>query len=820
MRHVERRETKIIPNQLHTWRFILLSGHTKIPTAEMGGWSKDRENKTFDHDSKVLQDHLTNGGNYGVCADKDRFIIAADTKEIEHAIETRLPKTFTTQSPRHQTKHFYYYGIITRPIQCKPTTAGDPCADIRYGNMYALAPDSIFEEDHTNYGKYKVIDDLPIASATEQQVRAALDEFIVPHKITEFENGIQGQTNKELEFPITNIIPNLPAYSQNNGELYGPHPTHGSTTGSNFHVNLTKNVWHCFRAGHESGGGPLELFAIQEGLLHCEDCHKGALRGDLFKQVTAKAKEKGLIKTLPFNPEHHDANQQVQIEQILNKLKEQYIFKTPTDTEDIYHYENGIYIESEAKIKSLLEEWLTDKTTTHLVEEILNHIRRGSYVSRDDFNKTGTILPVQNGLLNLDTQQVTPFTQDKIYTYKLTVKYDPTKQCIKFQKFLTEILDKDDIPTLQEYLGYCLLAAMPYHKMMWFHGVGRNGKGRVMLTVQALIGKDWCSNLNLEEFYGDRRFSVANLYGKMVNVASEPSTKRVLQTPLIKKITGEDPIDAEIKNKQKFLTFQNFAKFFILGNRFPRVNDSSIAFWDRVILLKFPYSFIGDKQIPDIEKQWTNDPDEMSGILNWFLEGLHRLNKNNKFTESKNSQETISEFKRASDSVLAFIDDQCIFEKGFILPRSDVYDIYKDYCDLYGLPIEDEKAFVGRVKQLPKVYAVSRRIEKENTRVWIGLKIKELPQDDSVDDTPDTSKTLISSFNNKNNREDSIEKENIIPVSNGSGVAPTQSSLPNIVISCPNCRAQGKDMVFVSDRDYQAHYRTFHESPQEENPPT
>ena len=82
----------VIPSQLHSWRFILLVGHTKIPTAEMGGWGKDRENKTYTHDSKVLQDHIINGGNYGTIAGKDRFIIAADTKEVEKAIEDMSPR--------------------------------------------------------------------------------------------------------------------------------------------------------------------------------------------------------------------------------------------------------------------------------------------------------------------------------------------------------------------------------------------------------------------------------------------------------------------------------------------------------------------------------------------------------------------------------------------------------------------------------------------------------------------------------------------------------------------------------------------------------
>jgi len=49
------------------------------------------------------------------------------------------------------------------------------------------------------------------------------------------------------------------------GEIQGSNPFHGSTTGRNYSVNLKKGVWHCFR--HNSGGGPLELMGVRDGIL-------------------------------------------------------------------------------------------------------------------------------------------------------------------------------------------------------------------------------------------------------------------------------------------------------------------------------------------------------------------------------------------------------------------------------------------------------------------------------------------------------------------------------------------------------------------------
>ena len=60
-------------------------------------------------------------------------------------------------------------------------------------------------------------------------------------------------------------------------EYFGSHPIHGSESGSNFWINPSKNMWHCFRC--DSGGGPLAAIAVKEGIIDCSEANKGSLRG-------------------------------------------------------------------------------------------------------------------------------------------------------------------------------------------------------------------------------------------------------------------------------------------------------------------------------------------------------------------------------------------------------------------------------------------------------------------------------------------------------------------------------------------------------------
>ena len=129
------------------------------------------------------------------------------------------------------------------------------------------------------------------------------------------------------------------------------------------------------------------------------------------------------------------------------------------------------------------------------------------------------------------------------------------------------------------------------------------------------------------------------------------------------------------------MTFRNIAKPFVLGNEFPKVTDTSLAFEDRTLILKFPNEFRGKSQIDNIERTWLDNPAEVSGIFNWMLEGLKRLDKNRDFTLSKTTQEIMLEFKRLSDPIGAWVEDNCIFDVEGFVSRKAAFEDYKNYVD-------------------------------------------------------------------------------------------------------------------------------------------
>lgn len=131
-----------------------------------------------------------------------------------------------------------------------------------------------------------------------------------------------------------------------------------------------------------------------------------------------------------------------------------YHFKTPDDIEALYVFFGGVYMPAEPFVKGLLEANFGIHANTGFCYEVIGHLKRQSYCSRKEFNKFEDEIPVQNGILNITTGQLSQFDPEKIFTYKLQAKFDSTKTCPKFLKFMEDVQpDVEDRLTLQEYGG-------------------------------------------------------------------------------------------------------------------------------------------------------------------------------------------------------------------------------------------------------------------------------------------------------------------------------------------------------------------------------
>jgi len=390
----------------------------------------------------------------------------------------------------------------------------------------------------------------------------------------------------------------------------------------------------------------------------------------------------------------------------------------------MYSYHEGCYYPDGEEVvqKQLVDERENDYSSGMLTNAI--QIVQGLTFCDFD-NPPAELICVQNGLLNIKTGELSEHTPNCFFQSKMPVAYDKDAKCPSFLEWVNQVLpEPKKRDCLQEIFGYCLLRGMPLHKLLFLVGSGRNGKGTFTRTLTNIIGDNNCAAIPLELM--GSRFQVTNLFGKLINISSEPRVKDYLNTEVIKKVTGEDLITGEIKGKQKLLSFTNYAKFIVMANKLPKVEDDTVAWWERVVVLEFTEEFTkqNGKLQPNIEKKWLENESERSGILNWAIEGLKRLLQNNDFTKSEEMVNVEKEYRRYSDPVACFISDCCELGRELLISKIGLYEAYEKYSDENDFETLSNTKFNEHLKQLPRLKADVQRFDEKLVKVWRGITLK------------------------------------------------------------------------------------------------
>ena len=286
-------------------------------------------------------------------------------------------------------------------------------------------------------------------------------------------------------------------------------------------------------------------------------------------------------------------------------------------------------------------------------------------------------LHVANGTLFLGGE----FTERKDFCRnRLPVKYDPeAPQPVTWLHFLSELLEDEDILTLQEYLGYCLIPTNRGQTMMLLKGNGGEGKSRIGVVMQKMLG-DNLKNGSIAKVERSP-FARADLEHQLLMVDDDMKMEALKSTHYLKSlITAEMPMDLERKGEQSYQG-QMYVRFLAFSNGdLESLYDHSDGFYRRQLILsvkKKPSDreddpFLADKLCAEIES-----------IFLWCLEGLRRLIANNyRFAESARTRDNRTEAKQEADNVLLFLRSE-----GYIRLKADstitsvdLYAIYTMWC--------------------------------------------------------------------------------------------------------------------------------------------
>ena len=311
------------------------------------------------------------------------------------------------------------------------------------------------------------------------------------------------------------------------------------------------------------------------------------------------------------------------------------------------------------------------------ITNILEVMKLAAHV--EDFAPEADRIHLANGTLALDGS----FTEGRpnIVRSRLPVAYRPDAPApVRWLSFLDGLLYAEDIPTLQEFIGYCLIPSNKGQRMMVIKGNGGEGKSQIGVVLSRLFG------CNMKDGsigkISENRFARADLEHTLLCVDDDMRMKALRQTNYVKSIvTAQGQMDLERKGKQSYQGWM-YARLLAFSNGdLQALYDRSDGFYRRQLILTTkdkPLSRVDD---PDIAEKMAA---EVEGILLWAFEGLQRLVKNGfQFTESDRAKRNRELVKRDNNNVFDFLESE-----GYIRLKADactsskeLYEVYKMWCE-------------------------------------------------------------------------------------------------------------------------------------------
>ena len=432
--------------------------------------------------------------------------------------------------------------------------------------------------------------------------------------------------------------------------------------------------------------------------------------------------------------------------EVAEQLIQSGIFRAFRDNESVYYYREGVHVRNgETKIKETVHELLEGTESSQFCGEVIGKVQRATYTDRSEFTEHSEHkIVLQNGILDLDKLELQGHTPEWLALTKFPVNFKKEAKCPKILKFISEVARPEDIPLLQEWAGYNLwIFGYPAQKAMLLVGDGGNGKSTFIGIIEYMVGKENRSAVSLHELE-ENRFARHDLYGKAANLYPDLPDKDLKSTGIFKMLTGGDPIRAEDKNVKAF-TYHNVAKLTFSCNAVPRVPEDSVAYFRRWLIVEFPYTFEGSTgEDKDLKEKLTNDPEEMSGFLNWALEGLQRLRKNGWHFSNGKTVETVREdYLVRSDPYKAFVM-HCVHEDpNGQVKKDDLFQAYRDHCEIHKVVSRSRDAFFKNFKDQFRPgtltdYRPNKEEDPERPRMFKGISLRErkkwcLPEEEEQD---------------------------------------------------------------------------------------
>lgn len=363
----------------------------------------------------------------------------------------------------------------------------------------------------------------------------------------------------------------------------------------------------------------------------------------------------------------------------------------------MYVPEEGIYTQNESLMRKVIS-WLEPSLDHRKAGTVLYHLRNQADVKPKTISRF--LIPVQNGVFNLETKQLENFTPDYVFTSKIATPYIdnpplPTIDGWNVEEWLKGLAshEEDTELLLWQVISACMNGNYTRKQSIWLYSDGNTGKGTYQQLIMNLVGFENVAMLKLPQF--GERFATSMLEGKVCVIGDDvPASVYIDDSSVFNSFVTGDPIMIEQKNKPAYSATFNMTVL-QSTNGLPRIHNKSNGTYKRFLIVEFRQVFDKEKDNWKIKEEYIKRSDVLEYVLNKAI----KLDFE-KFITPKASEQLLENYKIENDPVRDF--KVSIFDnfQSTRIPVYLVYQYYIDFCEESRYKVMTMRNFTNQFERL------------------------------------------------------------------------------------------------------------------------
>lgn len=381
----------------------------------------------------------------------------------------------------------------------------------------------------------------------------------------------------------------------------------------------------------------------------------------------------------------------------------------------LHSYSDGVYISG--NIETLMIQHISSLKRDQR-KEVLAWLQ--AYLTNDAPVSSANYIAFKNGIYDVLTDELEPFSVDRVITNKINWNYNPDAYSEVADNVLNALAcnDTNVRKLLEEVIGYTFYRRNELRKAFMLKGKRHNGKSTFLDMLARLLGENNISVLDLSDL--SHEYKAAMLFGKLANLGDDIEDEYIPSAGTFKKVVSGDRVNANVKF-EKPIEFAPYCKLIFSGNTIPRLGRGrdSEAIIDRLIIVPFNAEFNADtKGYSPFIKYQLRTSEVMEYLVKIGVEGLKRVLKTNVFTTNAEIETAIEEYAETLNPIASFFEEMGDSMQNE--PTKKCYRRYNEFC------IENAMKPISNIefsKQVREHYGYEIKVVKVNgksVRVFKG----------------------------------------------------------------------------------------------------